>query len=504
MRNWPKLDTPLWERAWQVFLGKIISAASKVPRLGGAREGALHVSLRPRALANCDRTARPTDLTIIPLQITFIDLFFTEDFQRLKAGLRKMKRRYGSDWWTANRDDLDPWFRKSGQGGGGWLNVGPLSLPESPDQPTMAGDVQIHLHRVSPSIICLSLSVSPTAAFIQRFQAMISGNADPQRIVRCSSLRKWGWYVAGLLPRDVRGKELVALFLDLNREIVQILRQYVGVGWSGQGPLPSVEFFVLDNGEHTADTPEERGFWESMEMPTQYPYVYRRNGLTLFPKDPWGRARSEISRYRILVDSKVFLSGHDLTSYGTRESALNMILHDAISTYHVVIALQEHIQRLAGEVSRMREDLAPTLADRRIVGRWFVWRRAFRRVVRLNNLVFENKRLRAEIKLEKLDQHLARDLRGFQRDRFGDKDTGELVDDLNWQLTRTLAYTEAQLEVLRENYHDRLNFSLQSVFFWLARVGLLLAIVGLLLAVPEDVRKLVFGWLRSVLPGGSA
>lgn len=442
----------------------------------------------PLPMKPYQETALPEGASVSLLQTIFIDLYFTEDFDRLRRGLETIRQKYrlpNSAFFLWQRE-LDDWFAGVISGTAGWMSVGDIVLPH--------GSAHIKMHALGPSGVCVTVAVLPDQAFSERLQRLLSSNAKSDRFPTCTSILRQRWMSTGTNATDIRQQEVEALLLELNWDVVKLLRRHVNAGWAMSGALPSLDVFVLESG--TQEEFDRNGFWDALEMPPRADLPYSRDGVILFRRG-FRRGRKPLTHHRrVLVESGRFLSDADLKSYGTKQNALAILLDYTLQPYCLLVALLRHVRLLNDRAAKLRSELAPVLATRKKLGRWFRLKRALRRAEELAFLRYERKRLETEAGASDLVRLTGGYLKGFSREKLSDADEGDLITNYSWQVQRQLKALGDQLDLLREVYHDRLSFGMQGASRLVAIAALLVAITGVLARIPDWAWRRLADWIR--------
>ena len=432
-----------------------------------------------------ETTAKPDILKLYPFQVTFLDLFHTEDFARLKHGLTKIMTKYEKGMFT-NLDNLNTWFSRDRlqHGGFEWHSFGYIDLKSLSQN---ADGARIELWQLSPSTISMSVIVTPSDSFKNRFANIIAKDAASGGIITNCNLR--GYRISQLSAIEKRQDEIEDLFLNLNRDVVKLLRKTVCRGWSMGGPMPAISTFVMEDGSYSGDYAYD-GFWRSMKMDNSTLGNYTREGIHLSVADP---KESELApTLRVLIDEKLLLKDVAIEQYGGKISALQQHLRDPERYYEVAFILLENSRRIAKRVSDLNNYLSPELSGKLpIVRRLWKWLWSMNKVAILNQQIFENNRLMQEIKQKHLKRILVH-IQGFRRKTYFPEDKGEFLVDWQWRVRSFSKYTKVELDVLRQSYHDYINFGLQRAFIWLAIVGILLTILS---CIPESFKDEAFRWI---------
>lgn len=295
MRNWLTHRYPLKKRLRIAASRRLINFACGLPRVQRGPLARLQSFGKMEELREHDYTACPDGVTLTPFNVTYFDLCFVEDSYRLCKGLKAMRRDLRPRAGAALANvDLDEWFRHTNQRVGGWstLNVGNFDFTTLKDAPALVSDAFVHLSHFLPSAICTQVCVSPTNEFKGRFQRLISTNARHRPTIHRFLRARRGWSISWPPTHLIRQEEIEDLFLELNKQVVLVLRQYLRCGWLRLGALPSMEAFVLEEGDRANDAPEHRRFWHSVDMLQAPCFSYTQSEFTIFP--PLNASRRQI------------------------------------------------------------------------------------------------------------------------------------------------------------------------------------------------------------------
>lgn len=530
MRNWPRTSPPIRRRIKERLSRLALGFASSLPKFQGGPIHNLQVHLEfNKKLHDYDLTSLPEGLDFSLLEVIYSDIFLQEDYDKLQAGLRNMIEPW-KPWWTGGREDEDipnmfasiRRFRR----GGAWYNLNAVDFKRAREvknppkmTPELADIAYLQLTVISPSIVSLAISVVPSDMFQGRLRELLSRNEKQQTIIDKFSLRYGLGRSRSISATGVRQGQLERLFLQLQKEIVAILRAYIKTGLAMHGPVPSIQVFVT-NREFENELPvtdmranlsqHELAFWRTFGITPDDYIAYYSEWLTVFPSDSRGDDR--YGTWKAVIDRKKFLEGESIEHYGGEQSAMRYLSDSKLESLATMASLQEHVNHIAREVTVLREELSPVLVGRipwlyRLKGTAHL----LFRMVKVRQSEFLAKRVRTELNEEDLKYHFAaHGFGGFVRRRhnIGDEKVS-FVKDLLWQVDQAVKFIEAQLGVLKQSYEDTLetamantNLRVQNRIFWLtvAVVGLTLVLVALTwLLTPQVTRDSITQIAKCVL-----
>lgn len=501
MRNWPTHRYPLKKRLRIAASRKLIDFACALPSVQRGPLARLQSFGKMKALREHDHTACPDGVTLTPFNVTYFDLCFVEDFHKLRKGLKAMRRdmkpRAGAMDTTL---DLDEWFGQTNQRVGGWFtrHLGNFDFTTLKDAPALISDAFVHISHFLPSAICTQVCVSPTGEFKERFQRLISTNARHRPTIHRFLRARRGWSISWPATHLIRQEQIEDLFLELNMQIVRVLRQYLRCGWLPLGALPSTEAFVLEKGDRADATPAHRRFWYSVDLPQAPSLSYTQTEFTIFP--PLNALRRRlVEPHRILVNKPLMAKNGTLEQLGHEWNTIHARLEDVTHALCPLLAIQKHISDTAKEVATMRNRLSSVLSRPRwFFPRAFVARYGFRRMARLNNLVFLHRRLEAEVKADDLKVFGGTGLTGFKREALGKTDTGELIENMIWRVEMVTKHIGAQVGVLKDSYREVVSLRIQRILYIIAFVGVALAIIQF---IPEATRISAAAYIVDAVKG---
>ncbi len=423
----------------------------------------------------------PQGLTVSPAFLTFYDLYFTEDFGALERGLIDLLTSgvRCQPFWHSPKDEIPELLQtwRTRPGGGAWHRIGHMTFERGPWHPDTFKALSLDLIQISPTCINIVASAFPSDSFLGRFRAIISSEVRHTTVVHHFGIFSRRWRSTNLLPSQVRQNELEELFLDLNREVVLLLRKYIGRGWAATGPLPSVHCFTYT---HKSDVdPNDRSlseFWRSLGL-TKIPSLYYTNGSGVDVVCPdWLDKGTFTTPYRILVDSVAYLTEARTKQYASSEVALfHNLEHKFIHPLAPLLALREHIHRAIDATSAHRDRLSPTIAtEKNLLATTRLIVQLMHVPPHLNSLRFSLARVTESMVQQFLDHTAATD---FRRETRKDTDDGLLATDLRREMEFWGNHVSEQLEVLRGAYHDLWNFCIQWILIILAFIGVVIAVM---------------------------
>jgi hypothetical protein len=426
-----------------------------------------------------DKVRCPDELSINPNFVTYYDLYFTEDFKNLQNGLIDLlesgvtSSRITISPQSEIQSIFDAW--RLNPGAGGWYAIGPISFGRCQNAPTYFDEISIKLIKVSPTCVNLLISAFTSNLFKSNFQKIISKGVENTFIVNKFSFFKKGWRSASILPSNIRQNELEELFLEMNREVVMLLREFVGRGWGFEGPLPSIQFFAYE--EHNPNINfEDKSFfefWRSLNL-LRIPGLFYQDdsGVSVIP--PWRQDTGTItSPYRVLVNKEKYLKDKSVETYGTPENALFCTLEEAlIIPLAPLLALREYCQRAVETTSSLRERLSPSLSSHRLLSTLGATIHLMRIPPRLNSMQFALSRVTTStikqcLKLEYLEK--------YYRKIYSHDADGSLAIELPNEIFFLRKDADDGLTMLRNSYQNLWNFIVQWILIFLSLIAVIIA-----------------------------
>lgn len=502
MKNWPSAQQSLLRRYWRRCAPSIIAGFTHVPVLGN-RYISLHESIKHAHASKIFDSKKPSGIELTLNQIAFIDFFPTEDFEKMKNGLLKIQRNKRSMHIHRESEKDLQHLEEYEIDTTGCVIFDQLSFSDQVHEYQWIENMAIHLYQVSPSFTVLVLFVTPSETYIQKFENILSTDYKEQVQMPFSVLWTKGWHMRRVPSSLSRKIDLQKLVLDLNAEVTALLRENIGAGWSETGPLPTIEMYSLGKGSLNAENHEERSFWNGLGIETHDLFRYQKNGVYLFDLEREEEA-TLFRSYKVLFDKQICLEGVSLEAYGNSpESAIrHHFIYDCLGGYCVVVALREYAERLVKRVVQLRKQLVRNLSGRNsfLLARWFhYWLSMPKYMTQLNSLKFEVRRFGIEIDFSKLRICSIHDLKGFQRQQNVKGDKAEFLDDIKYRLGRVWKHAKAQLDSLRDNYRDQIEFKTQRAVLVLAILTVVLAVLTAVLAALA-VPSTAWNWIEAHLP----
>jgi hypothetical protein len=352
--------------------------------------------------------------------------------------------------------------------------------------------------------MALTTVVTPSEEFKKRFQSIILSNSLPIVDIRFRS--HFGALLYSTRPPVFRRKrDIDNLFLEMNKEITSLMREYLGVGLSKYGPLPSLEILLLDNSldffsQQTEaikdDSFMRRGFWEGLGLRVFSGTIYSRESSKLYKVD---RDRNyRVETYQLLESIADFTSSS--TKKEDRDKKEENILHHYryfLPEFCTMLALKQLFKVLEEEILSVRNKLAPVLSNQtfgkikyRNFGNWIS------RLVNMNELHFRQQRAVSEMNEKSTRYDLVRELTGILREKVDSKDSGELVHDFLWNIKKAAQFNKSQLEVVKSSFEDLISYKSLRTNHHVQTLLIILTIIGLLLTaiqfIPDAQRRQLF------------
>ena len=423
----------------------------------------------------------PPNIRIRPAFFSYYDLFFTEDFPALRRGATRLCSDYrgrSQPFISLPESDFEELFRSWSRqsAGGAWKRVGHFPL-DNRDDLFCIKSLSMDLILISPVCVMLQVSAFPRDAYVRRFRELISRDIQHTAIVHRFGVFSKKWHSGGVLPSIARQHELEELFLKLNREVVVILREYVGRGWSAKGPLPSFHVFALDQCDEEAEGQSQHSeFWRSLSL-TRTPEMTYSDGQGLNIVPPyWVDKGTFTAPYRCLVDTQRYLTEDRTKGYATLDYALyHNMEDDVLRPLLPFLALREAGQRTIDKLGCIRDRVSPYIVTQ--VGFKARLRAAFSLLfvpLRLNSLQFESARTKESSVRRGLETPPSLP---FTRKTHSKKDDGKLVADLVFQIRSLSDHVSEHLDLIRTAYHDLWNFTIQWILIILTVAATVIAVV---------------------------
>ena len=481
MRRWPSYRVWRKEERQRRLSEFLFAIADRLPdwQVGSLPD------LKFFAQHRCDETQRmsvasPDGIRIVPAFVSYYDVFFTEDFPSLQQGLARWCSEYngGLQPFRLQLDkEIDELFRGWSRCpiGGAWSRVGHTRV-NATDGFQCVEFLSMDLIQMSPVCLLLLIAVFPASRFVERFRDLISRDVKHTAIIHRIGLFSRRWHSGGVLPSAARQHELEEFFLEMNREVVGLLRRYIGRGWAARGPLPCIQVFTVEDSDEQPDTRNVHSeFWRSLSL-TRIPELsYADNeGIEIVPPD-WLDKGTFTAPYRCIVHTRRYLTEERIKSYATREYTLfHNLEYDLLHPLIPLLALRETARRSVDTLTALRGRVSPYI----VLGQGFISRlkAAIGLLLippQLNSLQFESSRIR-ESSISRVLGDLPK--LSFSRKTHTKDDTGRLTDDLAYEIRLLLNYVGEQLSLIRSAYQDLWNFAIQWILLVLTVVATVIAV----------------------------
>jgi hypothetical protein len=493
MRNWPKRLIP-WRTSLHRYIStQLVNFAAHLPHV---KRGPLHYLqefTRHEEVKDYDRTAKPEDVSIDLTCISFCELVMAEDINRLCDALQALLRRYGRGVGGDDRR-LEEW-RESERyryQGGAWTKIGSLRLRDI--KGSRIEYCLLSLSHLAPSVYFLRAIAIPTEAARAEFKRIIAYNEKPSVLIH-RILR--GYSVSEVMASQIRREKVNWFFLQMNRDFVKLLRRYVTLGWSKNGPLPSVVMYELQKGD--MDAQGQSAFWSSLGMRSTW-RAYTGNGFTIFDDE------NEIpfEPNKIVVHTPTVVTEERLKTCSDKLNVILLESSDLLRDYAILRCIFYHASLLNEQLVSIRDSLVKVITGRRRLlsplGKY---------ANTLAKLAFEQKRIATELKNDDLKALL--DAVGTVHLPPRKERKVSLLESLLFRLDLQWTSNDEQLKVLAESYRAVKDDALQRSFVSLNRLGVLLAILAVFVGcadlLPEDVKKQVYeeaiNWFSTLFRSGS-
>lgn len=428
MKNWPSAKYSFPESLRYKMSEKFLMAVQGKDKLIGVKIPKNIVNLRDHWLQRGDRekTSCPDGLKIKTLQVAYGDLFFLEEFSRLQRGITHLNRDCGDEIFGVKEKEIIEWFESAKRMSFGRAADKPfgyfyLDRLKQPRCFRLTKMVSLEIKHFSPSMMALTIIVTPSEEFKRRFQLIISSNSLPIVDIRFS-IRFGTFLYSTSSPVFRRKRDIDNLFLEINKEITILMRKYFGVGLSKYGPLPSLEILLIDN---SLDFISERGkaikddsfmrraFWEGLGLDVFSGGVYSMDSAKLYEID---RDRNyKVDTYQLLESVTDFTSSSVKEEDGGKKEEIILDHYRYfLPELCPMLALKQLFKVQEEEILCVRNNLAPVLSNQtfgtlsfRTLGRWIS------RLVNMNELHFRQQRAVSEMAEKFTETYLTRELTGI-------------------------------------------------------------------------------------------
>ena len=474
---------------------------------GGPFRSIYHLTQRVNHLAGetFRQTTAPQHWHFALMQIVFMDIYFTEDLDRLERGLGRLLRMRGP--FGHSPDELRSTFTEIRSGAGaGWKRLGGIDLTRvaTAVRPTLLEEMQLWLYRISPSAVAVGIEARPSAAATQRFNELSSQPAEPERGITRFHLRHGITAMWESPETQVRMKEYDEFFLSLNAEVTRLLRRTVGTGMALRGPVPHIEVISIDRPR--ADLPAWQAGSDADDVLRLRTFLglLGRSALVSPYVNDWAEyyaiergERRGHPCYQLLVS----LPDHAALK---KSWAPEVSVQDTYGEVIPFLALDGFYDDVWRSVLAARNTLAPILHQEGVRGGAPGLGAIHRKMAHANYLSFRELRLWTELS-ERYRRALLRDVEFTRRAVGSGTEPIGLGQDLLRQVDHMHALCESQLSVLRPSFAELLNYkalradrTLQITVAVLAGISLLAAFLGLL---TEDMKRAGWSWLAHLLWG---
>lgn len=528
MRNWPNERSPFRERAKELLSNLTIGFACSLPQCQRGPLAGFQAHGNDGKIRKYDLSAIPSNLTVRPLEIVYSDLISLEDFSKLEQGLIKLIRSQGAWFSVREAKDIAGTFRDiRSRRNGGWYNIGWLDFEKSKrvrqgeSRISLAQTAHLELSLITSCMLALTITVIPSELFQKKFASIISTNERQKTIIDKYCIRNGVRAARMISGQQQRERQINSLFLCIQKQIVQLLRNHIRAGMSQLGPLPSVEVFVtnrhIDNAIPMIQsvsnmTPEECGFWRTLNINLDSSVTHYKDWLTIYQTT--SRQKEPDVVWRALVDKEQFLASESLDGYGNDEShAMTSVLADSmgIGCLALMAAVMEQYEKFVSQISQIRDQLSPILAGNYRKFRIGRLSQIFRLETKIRTLRFIIDRLQNEIRMQDMSLHFqSNGFNSLQRKKvYDDEEQVSLVDDLYYRMNKIREFATSQLGLLADHCKDlinaqmiRSNASTQSKVFRLTLVIAVLTIVLVILTwemIPIDRRSKLLDYAQYLI-----
>lgn len=501
MRNWPKTTPSLWDDLLQRLYrsaGYLMCKSRRLRRhpLAYFYKHRLIEERREERSAPFNRGLEvPPGLSLEPELLSFIDVYFPEDVASLKTGIHALRAKYGGGFGM--QDQIEDFFRQ--RSGMRWSNLATL-FPAAKGSTSFIDSIHLGGHGLSPSVRTIAYHVIPSKHFLERFRLVLQRTYPRQSRLQRLRGKRTSWVNHLNNAPQERAMDLESLFLEINRQVVQLLRTYLGVGLAMHGPLPTVEVFVQSTSPTYVDDKSHAPFWDSLEIPHGDHYGYRTDGVAVHTREfPFHKRYYE--RNRIIINEAVFVPAPERDSYLKDEGVRTKL---ALTDWHrqltTMTGLKHYVDLHRNAIEHLSLRTSPRLRNRGLPGA-HLFERSFRVAEEINVLTFEQDRFDAEMMDEpliRIAQYGLDELTLQDNLRKKKYDLGQVLRN---SLTRQWKACKHQLQFVRNAYRERLNTTLQWASAWISGITVLLAILGVLSLLTEAARLRLWEWVCSLVKG---
>jgi hypothetical protein len=464
-----------------------------------------------------DWTAAPPEWNVRLLQIAFCDFYLPEEFERLFAGLERLRSRC-SEVRSFNDDRIREWIDEAHHRAvGASLNYAYLDLQKLAPRkrPTLIEGVHVWLVQISSSLITATFIADPTQKLKEHFRRLATSDRSEQPDILRLHWNRGITRMQSYHAVAARNSEYDELFLSANAEMTRILRRYLGVGLAADGPLQIVEVVGVDAqiGElptsyerSDEDLPRWRGvsFLHSLGGRLESWRAFSTSWYRLYPvqRDD----RYDIGSYQILVSAADHPKSQEASA--TPYSDDSSLLHSLSFVHYslgALLATGAFYRRLRRSVLDVRNEIVPILYRRGQSRRRRRLRYGQQRISRANELAYKEERVWAELKNNLSGSWLDQEISQLKRTEDKNLHLKEMtVSAVVWhQIKSEHQFAKKQISLIRDAYREMLNYRvietndrLQRLVSWLTFVATVAAVASLL---PEPTRVFIMGLMRAWL-----
>lgn len=495
-----------WLENLQNAIGnKCLDWAEKLPKFGGGTIASLqYLREHQRRISEeaYKRTRPPAGTDIEYRYCRIFEVFHSEDFEKLEAGLLKLfpsledqfkHRNFLADLRKDATGIAARGFRQVGvvlkQKKPGLIVHDPST--EVPELPEYVDRIGVDLYKPLPSLFVLSLKVFFTKELQSRLMRLLEKRYLSR--IRFKRLIPWGTFGGGYReesPESIMCGEILSYLDSLRADVEGSLRRYIRgyfleTGSTPGAKCPAVEVYAL-----RGMPPDAEGFekwrrdawgWCSALGIELFPGNAYRSETQIFV---WPRSmEGQVSPHRLLVLWEPYLGQIKTDGFTSDEGAVLFHTEDFLNAMLDSMVLLHFLRIVEQHIASLRQLIFKTIKGKRF------WRSSFRQQIRLyDTLAQESLALeRIHLEYEHWKPFIRRDMSEAAGLKMLDAKTEEnLLDGTLVSINHRIAFLKQHISLIDSTFSKHLTvrnmaamYRLQRRVFWLSILVAIATLIGL-------------------------